>query len=188
MRFAVLTIAALICIAYPVNVKSKATAAAAAAAARARFVAQLDTQGDLVVDAVVTLLKKYAEEHDLEPMAIPDMNQSFSVLNYDYDVEVMGINPTGQLVGTAKGLELTVDITADLETYTTTLGSLEVTTAADISIEIEGNGIADDIANAVSGIIEPFFEKDILEFVEGKMEATLADALVGFDIREIINV
>ncbi|KAJ9599491.1 hypothetical protein L9F63_010023 [Diploptera punctata] len=181
MRFAVLTIAALICIAYPVNVKSKATAAAAAAAARARFVAQLDTQGDLVVDAVVTLLKKYAEEHDLEPMAIPDMNQSFSVdvlfvtfdgtltlkngelshlttlersgdatlnydgdtahivtkvtfsdlvLNYDYDVEVMGINPTGQLVGTAKGLELTVDITADLETYTTTLGSLEVTTAA----------------------------------------------------------
>ena len=56
----------------------------------------------------------------------------------------------------------------------------------DISIEIDGHGLADDIANAIADAIEPLFEDDILKFVEEKMRGTLADSLVGFDIRDIL--
>ena len=53
-----------------------------------------------------------------------------SQLDYDYDISVMGLNPTGGMKGIATGLELTVDLTADLQTYTTSLGDLTVTSAA----------------------------------------------------------
>ena len=43
--------------------------------------AGLDTEGDLVVDAVIQLLKQYAVTHDLEPMSIPDLHETFNIVS-----------------------------------------------------------------------------------------------------------
>ncbi|PSN46753.1 hypothetical protein C0J52_21806 [Blattella germanica] len=99
----------------------------------------------------------------------------------------MGINPTGTLQGTAQGLRLLIDLSADLESFKTTLGGLNVINAAKINIEVHGNGVADEIVNAIAGLVEPYFEQEILSFVEEKMRTTMAETLVDFDIHEIIG-
>jgi hypothetical protein len=41
--------------------------------------------------------------------------------------------------------------------------------------------------NEIAGLVKPYFEKDILNFVEDKMRLTLEEVLVDFDIREIFE-
>ncbi|XP_069675582.1 mite allergen Der p 7-like [Periplaneta americana] len=205
---------------------------------RAEIVSRIESEADKIVDAVVDLLRKYANTHNLEPMQLPNMQESFSVdlgivtldgdlyltngwlhdlttmvrngeasvktegslvhistnvefstlhMLYDYSVEFMGLNPTGLLKGTADDLILYVDLTANLDTYKTTLGSLGVLTVGQISIQIEGGDVEEAVVNAISGLIEPYFENDILAFMEEKMTSTLAEALEDFDIRDIIG-
>jgi histidinol phosphatase-like enzyme len=45
----------------------------------------------------------------------------------------------------------------------------------------------DGIVNEIVGIARPYFQQDILNFVEEKMRSTLEEALVDFDIREIFE-
>ncbi|PSN29168.1 hypothetical protein C0J52_28311, partial [Blattella germanica] len=54
---------------------------------RPELVERVKSQANNVVDAVVELLKKYALEHSLEPMQIPDMHEDFtiSIFGIDFD-------------------------------------------------------------------------------------------------------
>jgi hypothetical protein len=41
--------------------------------------------------------------------------------------------------------------------------------------------------NTVIGLVKPYFEKDILKFLEDKIRSTLEEALTDFDIRDILG-
>jgi hypothetical protein len=42
-------------------------------------------------------------------------------LDYDYHVSVLGLKPSGGMIGTAEGLRVAIDLTADLTTFRTTV-------------------------------------------------------------------
>jgi hypothetical protein len=43
---------------------------------------RIRSAANIVVDAVVDRLRKYALEHSLEPLAVPDMTQKFTVVSH----------------------------------------------------------------------------------------------------------
>jgi hypothetical protein len=50
----------------------------------------------------------------------------FFQLDYDYSLAIFGLKPSGDLVGIAEGLQLAVELRADLTTYRTTLSLFTV--------------------------------------------------------------
>jgi hypothetical protein len=59
---------------------------------------------------------------------------------------------------------------------------------SNIVVEAVGEGLPDNILNAIIALVKPYIEGDILNFIEEKMKSTLEEALVDFDIREIIDL
>jgi hypothetical protein len=51
-----------------------------------------------------------------------------------------------------------------------------------------GGDLSAEILNAIIAVVKPYIEEDILSFIEEKMKSTLEEALVDFDIREIIDI
>ncbi|KDR19912.1 hypothetical protein L798_05738 [Zootermopsis nevadensis] len=100
----------------------------------------------------------------------------------------MGLEPSGKLLGAAEDLRLALHLTADLSTFKTTLSSLNVLNAANTEVEVQGGGAQDEIVNAIIRLVKPYFEQDILNILEDKITSTLEEALIDFDIGEILGL
>jgi hypothetical protein len=59
---------------------------------------------------------------------------------------------------------------------------------SNIDVEAVGGGLPSDVLNTIIDLVKPYFEDDILSFIEDKMKSTLEEALVDFDIREILDL
>ncbi|PNF39129.1 hypothetical protein B7P43_G01348 [Cryptotermes secundus] len=200
---------------------------------------RIRSAANVFVDAVVERLRKYALEHSLEPLAVPDLTRKFTVtifgaeaegflyltngwlrdlitllrsgeadvefvgdlvhistdlvferlhLDYDFRVSVFGLQPSGELLGRAEGLRIAVVLNADLTTFRTTLSRFTVVGAKNIAVEAVGGGLPSDLLNTLIDLVKPYIQDDILSFIEEKMKSTLEDALVDFDISEIIDL
>jgi hypothetical protein len=57
-----------------------------------------------------------------------------------------------------------------------------------IVVEAVGGGLPSEILNALIDLVKPYIQDDILSFIEEKMKSTLEEALVDFDIREVIDL
>jgi hypothetical protein len=59
---------------------------------------------------------------------------------------------------------------------------------SDIVVQAAGGGLPSEILNAIISLVKPYIEDDVLSFIEEKMKSTLEEALVDFDIREILDM
>jgi hypothetical protein len=59
---------------------------------------------------------------------------------------------------------------------------------SNIAVEAVGGGAPTEIVNTVIALVKPYIEKDVLSFIEENMRSTLEDAIVDFDIREILDL
>jgi hypothetical protein len=79
------------------------------------------------VEIMYALVPLRTLEEDFEELNIFD-NCSVLLLqlDYDYRVSVLGLKPSGGLIGTAEGLRVAIDLTADLINYRTTVTRFDV--------------------------------------------------------------
>ncbi|CAH1368577.1 unnamed protein product [Tenebrio molitor] len=106
---------------------------------------------------------------------------------YDYSAKILGMGPTGGIVGKVTNVQVEVVIGFNIETLRASLDEFYIVKAGQIDFEFSGNALVDWLLDLLSDVVATLLKKLLLLVVEGLIRGglestidTINDAIGGF--------